>query len=476
MKRIIFFSIIPILSIPLLAGVIVKKNGENLEDVSIINVTASEIIYVDENNQEQIILKEEASAILYDDGRYEEITSFAQPSTPPNYNNTPEKENYSNYRRGNNPQQTEASAPVVQKQYKSLLICAFGKKVNGSYQIDNCCDGAIVQWNKSVEDRRRGTNNEYEYLGMVPSLFVYMQNANQSSDVQNYIYQLKQEFNNSITIQQIYDKINLQQLQLKFRILIDGRPPIEIMPEISYEEETIFVYLPLDQINSVSQNDTNNNDTHNEIYQNQNINTIDSEVSEITPVQLVPVTISTTIEPAPQPKSNDRLEVKPLAIDDSKGAGGSMSIRVDATGQWEIADYPKWCFVTKNPNTVIVEVPRNTTADKRAGNIQIKMRQEDGNYIYKSVRVTQSASMNYLELSTDLITDPVGKGGKLKVDVYTDCNGWKVEGLPSWCWLSEQTSNSFTLILEKNTTGIPREATARVNCGSHNQNITISQK
>lgn len=56
----------------LYAGVILKKSGERLEDVSIQSVTDTDVVYL-ENGSEQSISKNEVAAILYDDGRYEEI-------------------------------------------------------------------------------------------------------------------------------------------------------------------------------------------------------------------------------------------------------------------------------------------------------------------------------------------------------------------------------------------------------------------
>lgn len=73
MKRIyiILFVFLPMLT---QAGVIMKRSGERLEDVIIKSVTDTEIIY-EFNGIETTLPKSEVSAILYDDGRYEEIKS-----------------------------------------------------------------------------------------------------------------------------------------------------------------------------------------------------------------------------------------------------------------------------------------------------------------------------------------------------------------------------------------------------------------
>lgn len=72
MKRIVFtlFVLFPVL---LNAGIILKKSGDKIENVSIKSVTDTEIIYIAGNGEETYILKNDVSAVLYDDGRYEEF-------------------------------------------------------------------------------------------------------------------------------------------------------------------------------------------------------------------------------------------------------------------------------------------------------------------------------------------------------------------------------------------------------------------
>ena len=72
MKRIVFtlFVLFPVL---LNAGIILKKSGDKIENVSIKSVTDTEIIYIAENGVETYVLKNDVSAVLYDDGKYEEF-------------------------------------------------------------------------------------------------------------------------------------------------------------------------------------------------------------------------------------------------------------------------------------------------------------------------------------------------------------------------------------------------------------------
>lgn len=76
MKRLI--TIVLLLAPALLnAGVIMKKSGERIEDVSIKSVSGGEIIYIDSENVEISIPKSDVEGVLYDNGKYEEIRSIS---------------------------------------------------------------------------------------------------------------------------------------------------------------------------------------------------------------------------------------------------------------------------------------------------------------------------------------------------------------------------------------------------------------
>ena len=72
MKRFIF-SFLLLYPLLIQAGVIMKKSGERLEDVSVVSVSDAEIVYISPSGEKITMPTSDASAILYDDGRYEEI-------------------------------------------------------------------------------------------------------------------------------------------------------------------------------------------------------------------------------------------------------------------------------------------------------------------------------------------------------------------------------------------------------------------
>lgn len=69
---IILLALMPMM---LQAGVIVLKNGDHIEDISIKSSDNGTFVYVDENGVEASVVRNEVSAVLYDDGHYEEIKS-----------------------------------------------------------------------------------------------------------------------------------------------------------------------------------------------------------------------------------------------------------------------------------------------------------------------------------------------------------------------------------------------------------------
>lgn len=74
MKKVILFLLgfIPVFSF---AGIIITSDSERIEDVSILHETDSTIIYVQEGVEKSIVIAQ-VSAILYDDGRYKEMTKL----------------------------------------------------------------------------------------------------------------------------------------------------------------------------------------------------------------------------------------------------------------------------------------------------------------------------------------------------------------------------------------------------------------
>ena len=73
MKKILFVSLLTISSILSFAGVIMTSSNERLEDVTITSENDTAIVYIQEGVEKTIAIAQ-VSAILYDDGRFKELT------------------------------------------------------------------------------------------------------------------------------------------------------------------------------------------------------------------------------------------------------------------------------------------------------------------------------------------------------------------------------------------------------------------
>lgn len=112
MKKIsvILFAVL-IVPIFAFAGIIIPKEGENIEDVSNISVIGAEVKYV-LNGQEQSMPISKVAAVMYDDGRYEEVKEIPQNT----YSYTEPQSNYNVQ-----PQSVYSNQSSTQEEYKGSL-------------------------------------------------------------------------------------------------------------------------------------------------------------------------------------------------------------------------------------------------------------------------------------------------------------------------------------------------------------------
>lgn len=150
------------------AGIIVKQSGENIEDVTIKSITDTEILYVDPNGKETSILKNDVSAVLHDDGRYEEIktttsntpivaTEPAAQTASEDINQTPA------------PMADYNAEEVDLTDAKVYNVYAFGVYGMVGYFAKSEYDGATVEYR--VIYKSSGAT-EFKYLGTAPFAYV----------------------------------------------------------------------------------------------------------------------------------------------------------------------------------------------------------------------------------------------------------------------------------------------------------------
>lgn len=159
MKRIFFIVCLLIPSL-LYAGIIMKKSGERLEDVSIKSASGDVITYITEEGDEVSLPKSEVSAILHDDGRYEEIK---QESTPKQtvINSSEAAESSSSV-----PQQNNYTSAPLEDGAKEYNVWAYGVYAGMGYFSGDKYDGITVEYRVIYKSNKEGTS--FVYLGTTP--------------------------------------------------------------------------------------------------------------------------------------------------------------------------------------------------------------------------------------------------------------------------------------------------------------------
>lgn len=206
MKRtiIILFALLPMI---LNAGVIMKKSGDRIENISIKSVTDSEVIYTAENGNEMSILKSDVSAVLYDDGRYEEIRQNEMPASSNNEDAVQE------------PRKASAELAPGAKEYN---VCAYGVYAM-MYVPNSKYDGATVEYRVIYKSQKE--TPEFKYLGTTPFAYLtekmYENNFTAKGDPN---FQKLKELN-PLIIENDKDVKNVE-----FRLSLDGYQTVVVKP------------------------------------------------------------------------------------------------------------------------------------------------------------------------------------------------------------------------------------------------------
>lgn len=211
MKRIIviLFVLLPML---LNAGVILKRTGDKIEDVSIKSVTETEIIYISTNGEEISILKSDVSAVLYDDGRYEEFKVSQRGSN----------DTYVAKEESNNTQKKRASVTntVVASGVKIYNVFAYG--VYALYYVYNQkYNGAKVEYR--IIYKSQSEIPEFQYLGTTPFAHCTEQAYNNVSTAFANL-----QIDTDVRPLVVEDASNVDRVE--FRLSLDGYKTVVVKP------------------------------------------------------------------------------------------------------------------------------------------------------------------------------------------------------------------------------------------------------
>jgi len=227
MKRIIIFLLLcnPLF---LQAGIIVTKSDGNLEDVSNITVGKTEITYK-QDGEIKSINRDEVSAVLYDNGKYEEIKSIEE---------VEEEETQQN-----NTIVTTTTSDISDNN-RIYNVLAFGTMAMNFYVRNEEYDGARVEW-RVVSNTSEVANTDYQYLGTTP--FAYATSG--SYDYIKSMYKKAAGFlaEQPLIIDGMTAK-NTSKVKIEFRVTKEGYEPLICTPIRKIEFVGLFLYLPLNKL------------------------------------------------------------------------------------------------------------------------------------------------------------------------------------------------------------------------------------
>lgn len=175
-----------------------------------------------------------------------------------------------------------------------------------------------------------------------------------------------------------------------------------------------------------------------------------------------------------QDKSKYYLRLSANIIEDNRGASDKKyTIDVNSNKPWYIKSKPYWCNIEVNGNRMDIRLDQNRTYYERNGEIEIVC---EGQPSLKSfIYVQQGVLKNFIFVSPNILNDNDGTGGSGTFHVDTDYDYYYIEGLPSWCEITQKNSSSFVVNIKDNNGGYAREAVCRVVAGDASETFTIRQ-
>lgn len=309
MKRSLFVVLILLPSL-LFAGVIVKKNGERLEDINILSSANNEFVYIDELGVENRIPRNEVSAVLYDDGRYEEIKQQDAPVYTENNGN-------------NRADQSEASPKFTQNfavgsDVTECNVLAFGNYIMKFYVTDEKYNGTLVEYR--IHYKGQQSEPEWSYLGTTP--FAYTTEAGSKNVMIN---------KNLPTIAEIHPFAieNFKKMKkLEFRLSKEGYKTVVVSPLVQFDFTGIYYFISLNKLKPLKENDAveeteapaeenANKKAQKEAAKEAKKNAKQKKASAPEPapaVETVPA-VTPVVAPAPEPKQEVKAAPTPAEAD-----------------------------------------------------------------------------------------------------------------------------------------------------------------
>lgn len=241
MKRIIL-ALCALTPLFAFADIIVKKDSKTIEDVTIVSITADNVVYKQDGGVKTISAAE-VDGVLYDDGRYvtppsqqtmntEEITTGGDTWA------TDDAGSYDAY-----DQKAQKKAPKANNSYdnekvasdKEINILAYGKAVMNFYSADHEFDGAKVEYRVITKSN---PNPEFEYLGTTPFAYLTAAEAKIMSGMDK----------KNAGIFEVRPLIVESGGTVEFRLSKDGYKTVVVRPMVKVDFGGRMIMIPLNKL------------------------------------------------------------------------------------------------------------------------------------------------------------------------------------------------------------------------------------
>ena len=229
--------IIFLLCIPcfLRAGIIVTKENGNIEDVTNITVGNSEISY-EQDGQLKSIHRDEVSAILHDNGRYEEV----KPSSDLDESNA-------NTNGSVNDEVVTSNSDYISEDNRVYNVFAYGTMAVNFYVRNDTYDGAKVEW-RVISKTSDVPSTEYQYLGTTPFAYVTSHSAN---SVESFYKGARGFITENPLIIDGITAGNSSKVKIEFRVTKEGYEPLVVTPIRKIDFTGLYLFIPLNKLKPI---------------------------------------------------------------------------------------------------------------------------------------------------------------------------------------------------------------------------------
>jgi len=171
-----------------------------------------------------------------------------------------------------------------------------------------------------------------------------------------------------------------------------------------------------------------------------------------------------------QARNSDYMNLSAQLIDDTEGDGGRYTIKVNCNKSWKATSLAGWCTAEANGENLSIRLTANKSGAARQTTIEVVA--QNSVLPKQVITVKQSPIHNYIVINPNIITSS-GKSSIATVKVESDHTDYRVEGLPFWCTVKQQTPTGFVIEIADNSGGDKREAQANVTIAGGKSSILI---